>query len=164
MDMLESFWQANFTIHRLIINVSVLLGRMLALSCLSFSVQDLKGTILTFSQNDISYDVHIMEEFNMDYLNYHFIEVLGELHNKDANVPFQQVSLICRIYGSMASSFEVFAISIFSFIVWLFLDCKSFYYQRVTQILLESCLFSKNSVDLLFFSFQSDSFQMYLSK
>lgn len=162
--MLESSWQANFTIHRLIVNVSVLLDRTPAFSCLSFSVQDLKGTILTFSQNDISYNVHIMEEFNMDYLNYHFIEVLGELHNKDANVLLQQISLICRMYGSMASSFGVFAISIFSYIVWLFLDCKSLYYQRVTQILLESCLFSKNSVDLLFFSFQSDSFQMYLSK
>lgn len=162
--MLESFWRANFTIHRLIINVSVSLDRTLAFCCLSFSVHDLKGTILTFSQNDISYDVHIMEEFNMDYLNYHFIEVLGELHNKDANVRFQQISPICRMYGSTASSFEVFAISIFSCIVWLLLDCKSFYYQRVTQILLESCLFSKNSVDLLFFSFQSDSFQMYLSK
>ena len=124
--MLESFWQANFTIHRLITNVSVLLDRTPAFGCLSFSVQDLKGTILTFSQNGISYDVHIMGEFNMDYLNYHNIEVLGELHNKDANVPFQRIILICRMYGSMASSFEVFAISIFSFIVWLLLDCKSF--------------------------------------
>ena len=90
MDMLESFSQANFTIHRLTINVSVLLDRTLAFCCLFYSVQDLKGTVLTFSQNDISYDVHIMEEFSVDTLNYHFIEVLGELHNKDANVLFSE--------------------------------------------------------------------------
>ena len=126
MDMLESFWQINFMIHRLTINVSVLLDRTVAFYYLSCSVHDLKGSILIFSQDEIVYNVHIMGEFNLDYLNYHYIEVLGELHNKDENVHFQGIALFCRIYGSMASSFEVFAISIFSFIVWLLLDCKSF--------------------------------------
>lgn len=161
--MLESCWQTNFTIHRLTINVSVLLDRTPAWNGLSPSFHDLNGTFLTLSQNEILYDVHIMGEYNMEHLHYHYIEVLGELHNKDENV-FIVNSKICRVCGSTDLYFEVFAISISNFIAWLFPDCKSSYFQRMVLEMLENCLFSRNSADLLFFSFQSDSFQMYLSK